>query len=493
VKNRAFPLFFILFICIGASLFAGGKQEEEAEKKIQNNEWILCVTNFDSGSIPESKRIIADVIQRSLVDTLKTISYRIRVSPEYAFYEEYAWARERTAAAKPLSAKQDERALLLYRGETGWKYRQSLARIDSDIEKLKDTLAKAESDVPLINREPTFSIAGTNAEGAFPEPPKARAEYRFCRGQNVDAFLAGSIQEYYNRYYVSLKLYAIYTRSVIYEDNIIFSPDDLPGAVEEISGRLVAALSGSPPAALAVRAEPPETLVLVNRSFAGRGSMETREYPPGKATINLSANDYETETIETELVAGELVEIVADLRPLEYGSVTVFSSGQDSRVYLGSLYVGDAPLTLRLPLNQLEYVSVESAGGEMAKAAFQTPADANTLTSLYLNAAIPSGQRQVNKARSAYYWAWGGTWITGIAAWIAYGAYINSDISIRYGADSGYLYKKYVEENERMYYISMGTAIALGAAVGYEIFRMYRYIHTAGLDETPMVKTGNNE
>jgi hypothetical protein len=479
--------FFFLFLLFaaGGSLFSLGKKDE-AEKTALNNEWILCVTGFDISSLPPDKRIIGEVITRSLVDTLKTVNYRLRISPEYAYYEGYAWFTERGAAAKALAAKQDERALLLYRGEPDWKYRQSLKTIDADIVKLREELEKKEKEIPLIAREPVFGVTAGNSEGTFPEAPKQGGEYSFCRNQKADAFLAGSISDFHGRYYVKLRLYAVYTRSFIYEDDIIFSSDDTQAAVDEIAGRLTAALAGSKPAAIAVHAEPAETLVLINRNFAGRGEVEAREYPPGKTNISLSAENYNPETIETELSPGELTELSVNLWPLEFADVIITVPGNTgASVYRGALYAGEAPLTLRLPVNQLDYINVETPAGRTAAAVFNTPrtaADSNTF-SFRTKIPPPSGQKRVDNARQWYYWAWGGTWISGIAAWISYGMFTtqNAALAQSYSLD-------FYNDTERIWYISIGSLVLVGAAVVHEIIQMARYLYIATEDATPIVK-----
>jgi hypothetical protein len=485
-KNSFFLfLFFILFLFSCAALFARGKTEE-AEKKPINEEWILCVTKFDTGQLSEGKQNVGSVISRNLVDTLNVLSSRVRLSPEYAYYEGFAWAQSRSSAAKALVTKQEERSLLLYRGDSSWRYQQNLAKIDAEIEKLKENLAKIESDAPLIESEPKFSLAGGNNEGNFPDAPRAGDEYRFCQRQRADAFLAGSIQEYYGRYYVHLRLYTVYTRSFIYEDSIIFSPDDLVSSVDIMAEKLIAALSGSAPAALAVNASPKQTLVLINRSFAGRGNVPAVEHPPGRYIITMSADQYESETVEVNLKAGELVEINASLRASEFGHTEIFSSSLWANVYQGSMYVGEAPHTIRLPLNQLEYISVEGPR-ESAKAVFYTPSGPQEASSLSLRTrpTLPAGQKRVKKARDRYYWAWGGTWITGIAAWIMYGIYNNSS----FGDD--YFNRDFFDPGWKETYTAahIGTLVGAGVAVTWEIIQMARYIYTSGEDAPPIVKT----
>ncbi|MDR2480425.1 MAG: hypothetical protein LBD48_14100 [Treponema sp.] len=486
IRNALFVIFVTAcFTLPASSLFARGAAEAAGQTTL-NNEWTLCVTGFDISGLPASGNVIGSVITRSLVNILKTVSYRIRVSPEYAFYEGYAWNHALTETARKLSAKQDERSLLLYRGEPDWKYRQNLKRIDAEIQKLREELTAKEAERPLINAEPVFTMTQGNRDGTFPPPPLKGGEYRFCKSQNADAFLAGSVREYHGRYYVVLRLYTLYTRSFVYEDNIIFSTDDTAGAVDEIAGRLTAVLAGSKPAAIAVHAGPPESLVLINQTFAGRGTVEAKSYPPGKAVVAVSANEYQPETIETELKPGELTEISVMLAPLLYSDVNISIPGKSGvSVYQGAMYVGEAPLTLRLPINQLEYISLYVPGGESATAVFTSPDIPGESSAVSLQAKIPppAGQQRVNKARSWYYWAWGGTWISGIAAWVTYGIYSGQTAVLSQSSS-----QEFFTTARSTYYISVGTIALVGVAVAYEVFQMARYLYTATEDATPVVK-----
>ncbi|MDR0315446.1 MAG: PEGA domain-containing protein [Treponema sp.] len=476
-----FPVYALLAV---SSLSAAGKAEE-AEQAPLNSDWTLCITAFDTSALPAAQRIIGNVVTRGLVDTLNVIQHRIRVSPEYAYYEGYAWSQAVTAAAKALSAKQDERTLLLYRGEADWRYQRNLKRVDADIARLREEFEKKEAEKPLINNEPEFKITQSNRDGNYPAPPVSGGEYRFCQNQKADAFLTGSIRDFHGRYYVTLRLYALYTRSFVYEDSIIFSADDTAVAVDEIAGRLIAALSGSRPATVAVRTEPEETLVLINRSFAGRGQVETREYPPGKLVVAVSAENYQPEILETDLLPGEHTEISVVLSPLQYGEVNIDVPGRvNVSVYHGALYVGEAPLNLRLPIDQLDYFTVETQRGETAKAVFQTPERPDETYNFSLRTNIPpsTGQKRVNKARNWYYWAWGATWLTGIAAWVSNGIYTSQNEAYQRGVIELF------EDTQRMYYISTGAFITFGVAAVYGIVQMARYLYTATEDSTPIIK-----
>ena len=488
-RNRLkapYLLFFLIFLfsfLFSPSLFALGKKD--ADTTYLNNEWFLCVTAIDQSQLPVSRQLTGNVLTRDLIDKLRSVSYRLRISPEYAYYESYAWQQEIGTAAKALSNKQNERSQLLYRGEPNWRYRQDLKKIDADIKKLTADLAEKEAQRPLIEQEPEFKLTEGNVSGTYPAPPQAGGERRFCQNQKADAFLTGTIREFHGRYYIQLRLFTLYTNSWVYEDEIIFSLEDSAGAVEEIAARLTAVLAGSKPAAVAITAEPSEAQILINQNYAGRGTVPARDHPPGPVTIAVAAEGFIPMTVEEKLVAGELTDIDVQLSPLEYTDVRIDSLGMPgAAVYHGALYVGEAPFILRLPLDQLQYVSVENRN-ERGKAVFSTPVLSEDTRNISLKTKIPPrpGQRRVNKARQWYYWAWGGTWITGIAAWITYGMYTGQRAVLPQSTDPAFY-----EDTRQLYYISMGTMIAVGVAIGHEIFHIGRYMYTATEDVTPIIR-----
>ena len=476
--------FFSLFTVHCSLLFASGKKDAD-ELIYQNDEWFLCVTAFDQSLLPPVRQLAGNVLSRDLVNKLHSISYRLRIAPEYAYYEGYAWQQTVGAAARALSNKQNERSQMLYRGEPDWRYRQNIKKIDEEIKILTADLAEKEAQKPLIHQEPAFRLTQDNMSGIYPVPPTAGGERRFCQNQRADAFLTGTIREFHGRYYIKLRLFTLYTNSWVYEDEIIFSLEDSGGAVEEISARLAAVLAGSKPSAVAVTVNPPEAQVLINRNYAGRGTVPARDHSPGTFTVAVAAEGFVPMTVEEKLAEGELADIDVTLIPMQYADVLIDSPGKTGAlVYHGAMYVGEAPLILPLPVDQLEYVSIEIFD-ESAKAVFTTPRLPSDTLNLSLKTKIPppSGQRRVNKARGWYYWAWGGTWITGIAAWMTYGMYTGQRSVLEKSRDYDFY-----EDTRQLYYISMGTMIALGVMIGYETFHLGRYMYTATEDVTPIVK-----
>jgi hypothetical protein len=177
---------------------------------------------------------------------------------------------------------------------------------------------------------------------------------------------------------------------------------------------------------------------------------------------------------------------------MEYGNVEI-SGLSFGNVYHGSLYVGEAPLTLRLPVNRMDYIELLSTDNSRGTVVFQTPSEPDYYNSMLLPARIPSPKGSLEKARRMFYWSWGGTWITGIITWLTYQSYIgmsngntiNQNLTGEYNQD-------FYNSSTRMFNISMGALATLGVAAVFDIIFMSRYIYIANKNSTPIFKTGRN-
>ncbi|MCL2191101.1 MAG: hypothetical protein FWB79_03840 [Treponema sp.] len=473
IRRRAACL---LLFCGGLSLAplaASGRADADPVETVRDT-WVLSVTQFDLSALSPGRRVVGEVITRSLLEKLGTVNFRLRLSPEIAFYEGYEWRRSVQATAQALARRQNDRSLLLFRGDPNWRYRRELRRIDEDIERLREELARREGERPVVNEEPVFALSQANLNNNFPPPPRPGAERRFTREQNADAFLAGEVREFHGRFFVRLRLYVLYVDAFVYEDDVIFSMDDVDWAVGEISTRLASALSGTPPARVAIRAYPPDAQILINRGYAGTGTMDAVDRPPGRVTVAVAAEGHVPKTVELDLVAGELAELDVSLGAVPMAEVTIdVPSIPGVAVYHGSLFAGETPLTLRLPIDSLAYVTLESPAGETARAVIAAPSmpgDAFDFT-FRLSIPPPSGERRVNNARSRFYWAWGGLWAVGITAWLASG--ISNGLIAAHNHDPT---MESYERALRAHNISNGALILLAPAVGYFVFELSRYL-----------------
>jgi hypothetical protein len=503
----AAPLFLLFFI--PAALFPGGAKEE-AVPEFQDATWTLIVTAFDTSAMGEANSALGETILWDLAKNIGKVNYRLRVADDYVYYKSLALRKNLSTAAQALTNKRNERDQLIYRGDPEWRYRKALKSVDTEIEKLEADYRKVLAADVLIDREPVFMLAKENMENLFPQPPKEGDEYRFCRTQGADAVITGTMVEYYGRIIVTQNLYVRYTDSYIYRDSIIFSPEDSEAAMEEFADGITRTIAGLPPAELRVAAMPENALVLLDQGYGGRGILE-QSLSPGKVRVEVFADDHESADIELELKGGEQTELVLELKPVDRSQVTVDVPGKEgASVYLGSLYMGGTPLTLQLSKDQLEYIFVESPDGEEAEAIFLSPPpqylpppvvsprrprllagffgpksdlDGNRLNLRTAPPYDPEAQR-VDKTRRWYYWAWGGTWVSAMGAWMLNG-YANSIIDAyrRSSPQTAEMYEK-AQQAQILNYAGIGL---VSTAVLVEIIQMARYITTAGKDAPPYV------
>ena len=243
---------------------------------------------------------------------------------------------------------------------------------------------------------------------------------------------------------------------------------------------MILVLSGQEPAAILVAAYPEEALVLINRAFAGRGGTDLIELQAQTITITASAPDHESVTIETELFENELTTVNLRLPPIRFVDVEI-SGDRSGRVYHGALYVGTAPLTLRLPMDQFEFIELETDDERRGTVVFQTPMRGDVLTGVSLRTQVPLPSGTVERERRHFYWAWGATWLSGIATWISYYTFVETAGALNHQFSDG-LYNRY----QLTRYISTGAFIALGTAAVYTIFRGVRYFRIANRQSTPV-------
>ena len=499
-----FFLWFTVYFVFGSELFAFGRKEIEEVDPI-NTEWALTITTFDASALSPAWQTAGDTVTRNLADALSRLDFRSRGEEETAHYRDYAWTRARAAAADALSKKRDERDMLFFKGEPEWKYQKDLAAIEAEILLLEEELALVIDQAPVVEAEPVFMLVEENLNGVFPLPPEPGGENRFCARQNVDAFISGNLSEYYGRILLDIKMYTRYTGSYSYQDTILFSYEDFHTVLDEISNRLVIAVSDSVPSAALVHVTPPDADLFIDGVFTAPG--ETGVFPPGTVDIAVQAERHIPAALLLELNAGEFAELFIDLTPLGASVFQAESSHRPgSKVYLGSLYVGETPLTLELPRNEFSYISVETEEGEIASviyrdnaivggsAAFVRQDDTHGSADFITAMPLLEEEKRVSTARNTFYKAYGAAWfvlpaaliLTGIAnTYITANNYVVSNNL--YGYDSGR--RSRIQNSASTANLVTTVAYgAIGASLGAVVFQAFRYVRASGAEPTPLVR-----
>jgi hypothetical protein len=472
----------MLLLTVSVPVFGRGKTEEEVKEEL-NLQWVLCITSLDVSSLPPAQRIVGDILIRNLVDSIMDVHHRSRLSGEYGYYKDLAWVRSLEDAGKKLAAKRSERDLLIYKGYPEWRYKHELKTFEGTIKTLEEEYKEAEEAVMAVAREPVFQLTEENAGGTFPLPPAAGAEYYYCVNKKADAFVSGEVSEFHGRIFLRIRMYTLYTRSFEYEDSFIFSTDDMGLIGEEMAGRLMAAVSGAPPAGLSVKTDPENAVILVKESYAGQGDTGIREYPPGPVDVAVFADGYNGAVASVDLTEGELTEMEFKLQPIPKTRFDIdVPSHRNASVYQGSLYLGEAPLTIEAPVNQFEYIQAETPAGDTGAVVFRAGQTENVIT---LPISMPAGgdPKPLGTARRKFYGAWTGFWI------ILPAAFMLSGFTSTY--KNAYTYAGYPEVGktyDTLNAVSTGFWVGFGTVAAYSIYRMIRYGYTASKSVPRVVK-----
>lgn len=504
-RRLIFTIFFFMFFAAGIGLYASGNKDAEISEPL-NKDWTLCITAFDTSAMSPSWQTAGDTVTRNLVTYLQNLDFRLRDEDETVYYRSYALEKSRVTAADALVKKRNERDLLVFKGDPSWKYEKALKTVDEAIVLLEEELEKSNAVIPIIEAKPAFKLSEKNTGGTFPLPPETGKENFFCTEQKADAFLAGTLSEYYGRVLLDIKLYTRYTGAYSYEDSVLFSPDDFNGALNEISNRLAAEVSGNQISGLLVHAEPPETMILLDGAFAGQGETARHIRSAGTAEIAVRADNHVPAVIPLELNPGEIAELFVNLTPLGFDAFRADVPGSPgSKVFLGGLFVGETPLALELPKTGFSYVSVETPEGEVGSAIYKDnsivkgsaqfvwndnsggQADFSTMFPVSKEAQV------VANARNSFYKYYGALWFILPAALLTAGianSYIDANDYISSnpgGLDQG-ARDRMGNSASQGTFVRAGAYGLMGAALGATFFQIYRYLKASGGDSTPIAR-----
>ncbi len=460
-RKKWFVSVIVCFFLCCMHLHAGGTPEETAVNPLYTT-WTLSITQFDTSGLTPANQIIGNLVTRNIADHLSSLKARIRSPEEIAYYTEYAWSEARVKSAEALRVKRDERDALLFKGDTNWTYQNKLKTIDEAIDALEEKHTLVEAEYPLVAEQPVFSLSKQNLSGTYPSAPENGMEYSFCKDQNSDAFLTGVVSEYYGRILLSIKLYTLYSRSYIHEDFVLFSVDDQQSALSELSSRLRAAI------------------ILLNDMYAGRGSSGEKFMDSGVIVGEAFAEGYETKEFQIDLFNGELAEVFFNLQPIAYEAFQLDTfDGLSSSVYLGSTFMGTTPLTLHLPSNQYEYITMENTRGEAASFIHSGTSSSAVIT-LSLET---DDERTVEDYRKKFYGAYGRFWISLPLAFLAYGVSISSINASNYSGNSVMYDNAVITQN-----VFIGSAAVAGAFLAESLIRLGIYLYKSNSADVTTIK-----
>ena len=457
----------LLFLFVPFSLFAGGSTDTELQ--VLNKEWVLCITEFDVSALTVSEQTVGAILLQNIVSIISVVKERHLTPEEHTYYDNKARKEIRGGASISLSKKRDERDQLLFKGDPAWKHKKNLRTIDKEIAELEKKFADADTVSLLIEDRPVFKLSENNIKNIFPPRPSKGGEGRFCSNAKADAMLAGTVSSFHGRLYFTINLWTEAGNSYQYENSIIFSIEEADKAVSKLESDLIAELSGTPSAHLAINVEPEGALVALDNVLVEGGV--DKSYRAGSVSIDVSTKDYESKHINVDTNPNELLTLSLSLKPIMYGLFNI--EGPQASVYLGSEYLGRSPLEVKLPIDRYAYFRIENEEGEIAKT-IRPAFSEDSIVSLDFKRPLESPEDLIEKNRKSFYNAFGRFWIALPIAFVMQGV-STAQTNANARAANIDLYKQATIS----YYISIGAWVVLGITAIDMFYNSYRYLKNA--------------
>jgi hypothetical protein len=488
------PILLIYFLTT-STVYALGSEETDIVPV--NTEWVFILTGIDVSGAPAPIQPIGNIVERNLYQHLRSIKSHKCTDEEYLYYESKAWSKARTDAAKKLSDKHAQRDAIVFQGNPKWRYKKSVKTIDADIEKLEEEFRIADSKAPPITKEVAFKFAEASRSGIFPAPPKAGGERQFCITQKVDAFMSGTLTEYQGRILLRIKVWSLPLGAFIYENNVLFSTEDVSIAIGELTAELIETISGYRSARIAFRVGVPDALVFIDDNLVGETEEEILQ-PPGKVLVTVSAKDRKTVLEPLEVSEDENIEVSVTLPPINLSpiSITAFDKTGEltASLYKGALYIGETPFVFDLPVNMFDYFRVEMEGSNGSLAVFESTDSTSKTepeTKRLKTRLLPDPEKKpVEKARDRMYLSYGLFWISLPLAMVV--GFPWQGGGGMYGSAFREVQTNPTEENaaraDTLLTVSIGVVAVVGLTIADVVYRAVKYFTIANANSPVLVK-----
>jgi len=507
--KRYFFCFFILGLC--PFLSAKGKTEPPEPN---NKDTVVVITQFDVSDFPPERAAVGGVIARKLTTGLNGLDFKKRDGKEYDYYWSILWMKKQNEAAKKLASKQAERDKLIFSGSSDWKYKKDLAKVDKELETLRETLEAAELTDPSLAELPHFTVTTDNLAGVFPDPPTPGEEYFYCQDKKADAILKGKVHEYYGRVLLELEMWTVWDRSYSFKDKTIFSIEDIDVAMNELIIKLIDSISGMEASVLVVSAKPDTAAIVIDDNYAGKGTSNPVHRTPGPVDVVVYADNYDTVNATLDVKENEEVKAEFDLKPLPVDDYTVDVTEQKkskyvpegeepedkrAKVYQGAFFSGFAPLELSGLEGNFQQINVEQNAINAKKVKgkistfpetrhAQTIFQIGTKDNIDLTPKVSPAIGRTEKARKGFYGAFGRLWIGLPIAFVLMGiadSYLNSwKVLDKTKFTDAAAREEQFNKTKTWYNVKIGAGIGIGLLAADAVIRFFIYMYQANRESS---------
>ncbi|MFQ3548084.1 MAG: hypothetical protein SNJ56_07070 [Termitinemataceae bacterium] len=461
----------------------GTGDQQPLALQTEKTESIVYIADIDVRLLPLEQQIAGIRFRSSLVQTVESLKIRYRDSEELAVYSTTIQQEALQKNYDLIIATQKERDALVFKGLSQDVYRKELLKSETALEDLRAARALLVQQAPRIEQRPALLLHKDNRDGRFLPAPEPKVRKAFCKERTIDFLLTASLREYYQRWIFTISLYRAIDDKIIYEDFVIFDPQDKETYLHHITSQLAMVLSGERPGAVLVRTEPDKAIISIDGKYAGTGQTPILEGPSGKLEVVVDAQEYFSSQFMLERRSGELVQAHVFLQPFAMESFGISSSEEPYLIYIDGIYQGTTPIDMSIPKRSSLTALHVAPNTTQDLVPFVLQPSSGTLV-------IPpqadlSKKQSVEKMRKQFYGAFGRFWLIMPIAFV-FNGYTKSyiDTLFYYGKAE----RAVIDEAIAMYYTAQAFWGLTIITVVETLYRLGRYVYTANASSAPFIQ-----
>ncbi len=480
-----YPIFVFIFLFIASpfSILALGKGDTDVLVDDPRKEWTCLFTELEARGLDERNESLRGSIPLLLIEEIEGL-------PNHSLSDEEITGRARRLLELELRKTEKELKSVLGKRDDLVIHGKEVnaVRVQEDkIEELRDRAfglstaleEEAEKKVSVHSSLP-FRIAEDNISRRLAKAPNPPLDL-FCREQEVDSTVYGTIEQIGEALYLKLLMYFAYSERIVpvFEGPVF--PEEVEKSTEDAAKRLISLLLGREWSHLDIAVEPVHARIALGGDVYPAGARRIRFLVPGEYPVRVTAAGYETVEDEIDLKQRGIEKLDLQLQPIKSMDIRVETDPSAAEIYSGAVPLGTTPITIEeavLPLTIL--VKRE---GYYDKTLVLSEWQETEKLHIDLNPLEIEREHIVEAARARFYRGVAGFFLTLPLTIVSYGmsteyAYAYNDSLAESGVD--YEEKVALRDSSRLWYTAyLGGLFLNGVFLIDSIIGMTHYIRAA--------------
>lgn len=437
--------------------------------------WRLGFSSLERRDLSPENSYLADAVPLLVRDGLARFSWHDLTGQERAARRQGLIAKELAALAQSIGRLRKERDDAFFEMR-----RTGLAPVSpagAGLPALEERREFLESLDPLlieVAARKRIAVVDGPGGGKLFDPPSVSRE-RFCRDQDLDMLVGGSVREVQGFLRLDLWAWDASQGKTVFSWREAGTREELYATLTEAGDGFAGPVLGGLWASLTVSVTPTLAMLEVDGLPATPTGAGELILAPGTHEVRVSAPGHSEKVRTVQLAAGEAAQMSLELERLETGILAIVSDPPGADLYVNSLWMGKTPLSTERPVERSRILLAKD--GFLALPFSVGPA--TPVRDLFiLEPKSSSRDAQQKAAREAFYSAFGWLLVSIPAPLFCYRYAFDYADKAQSLYDSGMIAEgdRAVAAGNALYWTSVGGAVLSASLFAWVVSTIIRYI-----------------